>query len=212
MKSSASRKPISPNQFRNFIFAGRAVFTLENKTTDNYITFKVKQMRKVNEPVPHMYVVECKALGDNNYGYTLLGFLNLQTRTFSSRVEQMGLSKDYIGFKTWVWLLRNLETLERFEALAIYHEGKCCKCGMPLTVPESITSGIGPECLKRTIHFSVEKIKAVNLWNDALDYETNLRNCIQTHPAMWSELYIPEGFKREEAFEVHRMFERMSIF
>jgi len=206
------RKPLTPSQFRNFIFAGRAIFTLENKTTGNYITFRVKNMKKDNKPIPHMYVVECKVLGDGDYGHTLLGFLNLETKGFSSRVKNMGLTKDFVGFKTWVWLLQNLEVLERFDSLAIYHEDKSCKCGKPLTVPESITTGIGPECLKRTLSFSTNKLKDRDLWDAQKSYEDNLRHAIGVDPTLWGELYIPEGFKREEGFEVHRLFERMSIF
>jgi hypothetical protein len=29
------------------------------------------------------------------------------------------------------------------EQIKIYHEGKCARCGRPLTVPESIESGFG---------------------------------------------------------------------
>jgi hypothetical protein len=31
----------------------------------------------------------------------------------------------------------------------IHHEGRCGKCGRLLTVPESVETGIGPECAKR---------------------------------------------------------------
>jgi hypothetical protein len=208
MKNPTSRKPLTPGQFRNFLFAGRSIFTLENKTTNNYITFKVKQMKKDNKPIPHMYVVECKALGDRNYGYELLGFLNIDSKSFSCRVSD----REFIGLKTWFWLLKNLEDLERFETLAIYHEGKCCKCGMPLTVPESIESGIGPECFRKMHALSVQKMKDNGTWDDSLDYETNLKNTISKDPAMWGKLYIPDGFKKEEEYVVHRLFERMSIF
>ena len=30
----------------------------------------------------------------------------------------------------------------------IQHIGKCCKCGRPLTDPESIKLGVGPICAK----------------------------------------------------------------
>ena len=28
----------------------------------------------------------------------------------------------------------------------VHHEGKCGKCGRPLTVPESVKTGLGPIC------------------------------------------------------------------
>jgi hypothetical protein len=31
----------------------------------------------------------------------------------------------------------------------LHHEGRCCRCGRTLTVPESVESGIGPECASK---------------------------------------------------------------
>jgi len=30
----------------------------------------------------------------------------------------------------------------------VFHEGACGRCGRTLTVPESIASGFGPECIR----------------------------------------------------------------
>ena len=35
------------------------------------------------------------------------------------------------------------------ETVQVWHEGRCGKCGRKLTVPESLTSGLGPECAGR---------------------------------------------------------------
>ena len=40
-----------------------------------------------------------------------------------------------------------MNTLQDF--VEIWHEGKCGKCGRPLTVPSSIENGLGPSCLKK---------------------------------------------------------------
>jgi hypothetical protein len=51
-------------------------------------------------------------------------------------------------------MVRNLTllvlNLRKFlpECIEIWHEGKCGKCGRQLTVPSSIETGIGPECIK----------------------------------------------------------------
>lgn len=31
----------------------------------------------------------------------------------------------------------------------VHHEGRCARCGRTLTVPESVESGFGPECIKK---------------------------------------------------------------
>ena len=150
-KTPVIRKSISPAQFRNFIFAGRSVFTLENSTTGNYLTFKIKSIKKQGKVVPGQFAVECKVLGDGDYGYNFLGFLNLDRKSFK---EWGSTPKDSVAYKTFYWMMKNLHRMDEFPALQIYHEGSCCKCGMPLTVPESIDSGIGPECKKKMLESS----------------------------------------------------------
>jgi hypothetical protein len=202
------RKNITPEQFINFIFAGRSVFTLENKESSNYITFKVKEVKKNYKVIPGLFSVECKVLGDNDYGYKFLGFLNTEKKEFSRRYRD----HSFIGYKTFFWLLRNLENLGRFDKLSIYHEGKCCKCGMPLTVPESIDSGIGPECNRRMLGNSITKMKDIGTWNESLTYDENVRIALGTDPSLWSKLHVPTHIKLEDNFSGHRLLSRLSIF
>ena len=35
--------------------------------------------------------------------------------------------------------------------VALFHEGKCCRCGLPLTNPLSISRGLGDDCYRRYI-------------------------------------------------------------
>jgi DNA-directed RNA polymerase subunit RPC12/RpoP len=35
------------------------------------------------------------------------------------------------------------------EQIKVYHEAKCARCGHRLTVPESIETGFGPNCLEK---------------------------------------------------------------
>ncbi len=202
------RKSISPNQFRNFIFAGRSIFTLENNETGNYLTFRVKQMKRHGQPIDGQFTVECKSLGDKDYGYKLLGFVNIEARRFKRRYWD----NSHLGVVTWMWLLKNIERLEAFSKLAIYHEGHCCKCGLPLTVPESIDSGIGPECQKRVYAKSIGILQERGLWNGKMTYEENFKNALEQDPSLWGMLIIPEGFKKDDDYLVHRVLKAWDIF
>jgi hypothetical protein len=207
-KRPITRKSITADQFRNFIFAGRSVFTLENKETLNYVTFKFKELKKNYKVVPGIFVVECKVLGDNDHGYKFLGFLDLNDRKFRRRFWD----HNFVGYKTLFWLLQNLEVIEKFDNLAIYHEGRCCKCGMPLTVPESIDSGIGPECNKRMLEKSISILKDLGVWNDSMSYDDNFRAGLLKNPAIWNTVYMPEGFEKQDDFKGHRILARLKIF
>jgi hypothetical protein len=50
--------------------------------------------------------------------------------------------------KVFAWMWDKLQNGGLPECVEIHHEGYCGKCGRPLTVPESITSGYGPVCQK----------------------------------------------------------------
>lgn len=204
-----TRKSITPAQFRNFVFMGRSVFTLENNETNNYLTFQIREVKKLGKVVPNQFSVQCKSLGDNEYGYQLLGFLNTATKRFSSYKRT---PNTFIGFKVFFWLMQNLERLEDFTKLAIYHEGRCAKCSLPLTVPESIDSGIGPECKRKMLERSIEKIKTLGTWEDSLSYDDNVRKALKTDPSIWSEIHVPEYIKPEEDFAGHRLLARLDIF
>ena len=54
----------------------------------------------------------------------------------------------------WFWYKLTIPGRVLPEQFEFYHEGRCCVCARRLTVPESITDGVGPECRKnRTVLF-----------------------------------------------------------
>lgn len=203
------RKNITPAQFRNFIFAGHSIFTLENSETGNYITFRIRQIKKNNQLVPNQFAIQCKSLNDGDYGYQFLGFLNLDRKYFK---RWGNANPSYIGYKTLYWLLNNLENLEKFTKLKIYHEGVCCKCGRTLTVPESIDNGIGPECMERILTNSKNIMTEAGIWDNSLTYDDNVRNALKTNPSFWSKLHVPDYIKLEDDFKGHRLIARLNIF
>lgn len=209
-KTPIVRKSITPDQFRNFIFGGRAVFTLENSSTGNYITFRIKAVKKQGKVVPNEYTVESKVLGDASSGYSFMGFLNLNRRTFK---EWGSTPKGSIAYKTFYWMMKNFDRLEDFSSkLAIYHEGSCCKCGMPLTVPESIDSGIGPECKRKMLASSIAIMNDLGTWDANISYEENVKKALAKNASIWNKIQIPEGMKMEEEYKGHRLLDRFGAF
>lgn len=210
IKSSTARKPLSVAQFRNHLFAGRSVFTLENKETGNYITFKVKEVKKNYKVIPGQYIIQCKALGDRNYGYEFIGYMD--TLRAQLRPRHQGI-KSHLGFKTFVWVLRNFERLEDFgDKLAIYHEGVCCKCGMNLTTPESIEKGIGPICEERVLGNSVKLMREVGTYDPKLSYDDNCRKAIRADASLWGKLILSDEVQSAHENRVHRMFKNLNIW
>ncbi|GMU26254.1 MAG: hypothetical protein AMXMBFR16_11590 [Candidatus Uhrbacteria bacterium] len=132
---------------REFATAGRAVFTVSNATGERY-TFKVK--RKDNEaPRPPVYFVSLLTGPDNTRDYTYVGVLN----DYNGSVRLTAASRyaeDSKPVAVVRWALKKVWERGTLPAgYEILHEGRCGRCGRPLTVPESIKTGLGPECAGR---------------------------------------------------------------
>jgi hypothetical protein len=145
---------------RNFITAGKSVFTLaipdvfaaQHDTATHY-TYRVER-REASDRWRETYFVQLLTGPDNTSDYSYLGILDPQSGTV--RVT----AKSCAGEDSWaVRLLRRVLAClwvgqgERIEAAGfhLHHEGRCGRCGRRLTVPESIESGIGPECARQLI-------------------------------------------------------------
>lgn len=143
---------------KEFILAGKATFTLEipehfaaMHTTPPHYTFRVAH-KEASMRFPEAWFVSLLTEPDNENSYSYMGIL-------SAHDGKINLTRKSAYPKTSM-VVRLLErTLDRVWAnegekieaagFKLHHEGKCCRCGRLLTVPESIESGIGPECAKR---------------------------------------------------------------
>lgn len=130
---------------REFMTAGRAIFTVSNPRGERY-TYKVKR--------------ELKAIrGDIFTALLLVGPDNESSYSKVCRLYGREMKVGWRGgmfppeskpFKVFAWLVRLLDAGKQPPpGYEIRHAGRCGKCGRLLTVPESIESGIGPECSKK---------------------------------------------------------------
>ena len=132
---------------KNFFTGGNATFTVESPKGIHY-TFKVRQPKKQNPqftgPAPHF--VSLLNGPDNQNSYVYLGMMDSRTGMVKL-TKASRMNDESTPVKVARWALKHAfgdRTLP--EGYAIHHEGKCGCCGRPLTVPESIKRGIGPEC------------------------------------------------------------------
>lgn len=119
-----------------FIMAGRAVFTVSNNKNEHY-TFKV-------------LAFEDKLFVKIRTGeeYTYLGMWvegQNQPKVIPTKASKM--TADSKPFKVFNWAIGVIFNHKKLPAgYTIQHEGKCGKCGRPLTNPQSIETGLGPVC------------------------------------------------------------------
>lgn len=125
---------------RKFATAGKALFTAQSVKTSNRFTFKVSASK--NKEV-HFVSVLTGANNESDYSY--LGIIDKSgnfRRTAKSKINDK--SPSHMAFR-WIWEQTAAGKLPG--ATVINHEGRCGRCGRLLTVPESVASGFGPECI-----------------------------------------------------------------
>ncbi len=146
----AARQPIAQTEHhsigKDFLLAGRAVFTVAGK--DKRFTFRInrKESQNARYPEPSYFVSVRTGGADAEHAYTYMAILDTRTGTLRFTTG----SKITAGSPAAValaWTLRRVWAgLPLPAPAAIYHEGRCGRCGRPLTVPESILTGFGPDC------------------------------------------------------------------
>ena len=135
-----------------FITAGNATFTVDNGKGQHY-TFKVrhKGLEERDGFTPNgCYFVSLLTGPNNEFDYTYLGVFNPKAMKQAvilrlTRASRMNDDSVPVRVFRWAaWLAKWEQPLPA--GYSLHHEGSCGRCGRTLTTPESVTSGIGPEC------------------------------------------------------------------
>ena len=124
-----------------FILAGNATFTLRSLKTGSRYTYKVRQAD--DKP---LWFVNLLTGPDNNSDYTYLGLVSDNTFRLTKKSQMTDDSVPVVAFR---WFLGKLVQQTIPEQVELWHAGRCGRCGRTLTVPESVESGFGPECVTK---------------------------------------------------------------
>ncbi len=145
-----------------YALGGHATITTENPATGNRFTFKIdvascecvqkleswgrKGAAKKDCTLCNgsgrktgLYFVKVLVGPDNQNSYAYIGLLDKGAfmLTKNSKFDDAAPS-----VRAFAWVAKHWESDE----MNVWHEGSCGICGRKLTVPESISSGIGPVC------------------------------------------------------------------
>jgi hypothetical protein len=128
-----------------FLLAGNARITLVSKKTQARFTYRI---RRPAEDKP--WFVQLLTGPDNENSYTFMATIfagrgGCQHSLMHGRRSPIG--QDAPSAVAFAWTFRHLLAGNLPTGIEIHHEGRCGRCGRALTVPESIESGFGPECI-----------------------------------------------------------------
>jgi hypothetical protein len=135
---------------KDFLLAGKATFTI--RTPGGHRTYKIVRKEATGQ-WPETFFVNLLTGPDNESSYTYLGKLDPFTGQVVPTAKSGWREKEAPYHVTL--LNRVLARVWSFDHAAferhgyqLLHAGKCGRCGRTLTVPASIETGIGPECVK----------------------------------------------------------------
>ena len=130
---------------KRFIMAGKATVTLISKKSGVRFTYKISAAESDD-----VFFVGLLNGPDNESNYAYVGRIARGVFWQGRKVPRAGdVGRDAPSSKAFDWSWRALARGTMPEALEIWHEGQCGRCGRKLTVPESIKSGFGPECMHK---------------------------------------------------------------
>lgn len=155
------RGQLDKDQIFEYMLAGNSTFTVENESTGNRLTFKITSIQRATgkpELPQKLWFVKVLNGPDNESNYMFLGSLQVKANpefqtdefVYYKHSKKSGATEDATSVKMIEWMVKRLQS-KKFgwpENVHVFHEGRCGRCGRKLTVPESITSGYGPECIK----------------------------------------------------------------
>jgi hypothetical protein len=132
----------------NYVLAGNATFTLRSTRTGVRYTYCVKKAKARNPHEKPPWFVSVLTGPENEASYSYMGVIDHRGfhETHNSRVTASAPS--WRAF-AWFFLALNQGDPMSLRHFQFWHSGKCGACGRTLTVPESIETGLGPECAAR---------------------------------------------------------------
>lgn len=130
---------------RVFMLAGNAIVTIENPRTGGRFTYRVEAPRKKVAPVyDGARFVSVLAGPDNASAYKFIGTIFGDGR-FDPQRSWIAAAAS----RAFAWTWERVRAGRPWLPAVIRHAGRCGRCGRLLTVPESVDSGLGPECARR---------------------------------------------------------------
>ena len=127
---------------RRFVLAGNATFTIESRKTGARYTYRARTAD--GKPT----FVSLLTGASNETDYEFLGTIFPEGSAYRhGRRSRIGA--DAPGARAFAWFWERLAS-HAPTTCAFYHSGRCGRCGRRLTVPQSIQTGLGPECAAKS--------------------------------------------------------------
>ena len=142
-----------------FALAGNARLTLVSEKTGTRFTFRIACPinKDTGEADRGIHFVSLLDGPDNTADFAYVGYIRRGVFFHGGAKARVGREAPSVRAFMWAWQRFVQDSLP--DGLEVWHEGRCGRCGRALTVPSSIASGFGPECIHK-VGFSAEECGA----------------------------------------------------
>ncbi len=131
-----------------YMLAGKATVTLRSRATGGRFTYKLTTKPPRDGRGGPVTFVGLLVGPENTGDYQYLGHI-FQDRGTYWHGRKSRIAPGAPGAKAFAWAWTQLSAGRMPAQLEVWHEGSCGRCGRKLTVPESVASGFGPECITK---------------------------------------------------------------
>ena len=142
--------PIESDKAKQFLFAGNARFTIRSLRTYRRYTYRISTPNRKTGPWFCSLLTGSDNEGDYRYFGQFFGTPENGLKYVHGKPGKACASRSAESTVAFVYVLQHiLDCGELPPRVEVWHEGRCGRCGRVLTVPESIESGFGPECINK---------------------------------------------------------------
>ena len=134
---------------RSFVLAGNCLFTVANMATGNHFTFRCQAPEVQRDPKDPVHFVKVLSGPDNTQDYEMIGMLFSGQKYVHWKKSRFG--QDCPSEVAFVWLIAQLLRGTIPDTVKVFHHGYCGRCGKLLTTPESVSLGLGPTCVAKSM-------------------------------------------------------------
>jgi hypothetical protein len=135
-------------QITAFALAGNAYFTLRNASRGTRLTFRFNKPKQKRTDATAPVFASVLSGPENTNDYQFVGtFFQSDKQITYRHGARSRVGTGAPSARTIAWLAQHMITQRELPPeVEFYHAGRCGRCGKMLTVPESITTGLGPVC------------------------------------------------------------------
>ena len=150
------------NITKDFLIGGRAIFTVAvndltaldtDKSKDRHYTYMITQKQDAQNEGKVIYFAShlCGPNNDNPFDYNYLGVFSPTTGTVfltaGSKYKKEDKPVHALNYALNVIYERPIKEYKKKWSVDILHCGRCSKCNLKLTTPQSLERGMGPKCV-----------------------------------------------------------------